>query len=77
MPSDCETRALMKFLNVKGVTGLEIHCILSNVYGASNVMLVICETRTMMKQLLVCTLYSQKTVGSQFQTLTERWRSAT
>ncbi len=37
MPSDCEVQAVMKFLNA-GVTGLEIHRRLSNVYGAGNAM---------------------------------------
>ncbi len=32
--SDCEVRAVIKFLNVEGVTGSEIHQKLSNVYGA-------------------------------------------
>ncbi len=35
--------------------------------------LVICETQSMMKQLLVCALYSRKIAGSQFQAFTERW----
>ncbi len=35
-PSDCEVRAASKFLNVGGVSGLEIHK-LNNVYGAGNV----------------------------------------
>ncbi len=33
-PFDCELRALIKFFNVEGVTVLEIHRRLSNVYGA-------------------------------------------
>ncbi len=36
--SDCEVRAMIKFLNLEGVTGLEIHHRLSNVYGAGTVM---------------------------------------
>ncbi len=35
---NCEVWAVIKFLNVEGVTGLEIHRRLSNVYGAGNVM---------------------------------------
>ncbi len=31
-PSDCEMRAVIKFLNSKGVTGLEIYRRLSNVH---------------------------------------------
>ncbi len=34
-PSDIEMWAVIKFLNVEGVTGLEIHRRLSNEYGAS------------------------------------------
>ncbi len=37
-PSDCEMRAVIKFLNAEDVTGSEIYCRLSNVYGAGNVM---------------------------------------
>ncbi len=37
--------------------------------------LVVHETRSMMKQLLACTLYSQ-IIGSQIQTFTERWWNA-
>ncbi len=36
--SNCEVRALIKFLNAKGVTGSENHRRLSNVNGAGNVM---------------------------------------
>ncbi len=32
--SDCEVRAVIKFLNAEGVTGSEIHRRLSNIYGA-------------------------------------------
>ncbi len=35
-PSDCEVRAVIKFLNA-GVTGLKIHRRLSNIHGAGNV----------------------------------------
>ncbi len=35
---NCEVRAVIKFLNTEGATGSEIHCRLSNVYGAGNVM---------------------------------------
>ncbi len=38
VPSDCEARAVIKFLNVEGVTGSEIHRRLNNVYGTGNVM---------------------------------------
>ncbi len=31
-------RAVLKFLNVEGITGLEMHRRLSNVYSAGNVM---------------------------------------
>ncbi len=37
-PSDCEVRAMIKFLNVEGVPGSEICHRLSNVYDAGNVM---------------------------------------
>ncbi len=33
-PFDYEVRAVIKFLNVDGVTGSEIHRRLSNAYGA-------------------------------------------
>ncbi len=36
--SDCGVRAVIKFLNMEYITGLEIHHRLSNVYGADNVM---------------------------------------
>ncbi len=34
VPSDCEVRAVIKFLNSEGVTMLEIHHRLSNVHNA-------------------------------------------
>ncbi len=34
-PFHCEVRFVIMFLNAEGVTELEIHRILSNVYGAS------------------------------------------
>ncbi len=33
-PSDCEVQVVIRFLNAEGVIGSEIHCGLSNVYGA-------------------------------------------
>ncbi len=36
-PSDCEVRAVIKFLNAEGVAWLEIHRKLSDVYGSGNI----------------------------------------
>ncbi len=36
--SDCKVRAVIKFLNVEGVTESKIHRRLSNVHGTGNVM---------------------------------------
>ncbi len=35
---NCKVQAVIKLLNEEGVTGLEIHRRLSNLYGAGNVM---------------------------------------
>ncbi len=38
IPFDCEIRAVIKFLNVERVSGVEIHWRLCAVYGADKVM---------------------------------------